>query len=189
MTSFGALDVKPEGQRTKKGATRRPPPRKAKANTTKEEAEKTRSNAQKAESATYATPEQRLRRDPSPVGRRERLGLYQRERATQDQAKPLEAPRKPYMPRKPNFQEKQEAYERLMRDMDLTPAKLAEVGIHCWSCGRGRKGFDEREPHKRKECHLPIYNGPAHNCKPGVKLLHKQENCPKRGVRRIRLED
>ena len=191
VTSFGALDVKPEDQRAKKGATRRLPARKAKANTTREEAEKARS--QKAEAAGYPTPEQRLKRDPSPIGRRERLGLYQKAGlSAQSQAKPSktpEGPRKQYVPKKPNFQEKQEAYEKLMKDMDLTPAKRAEVGIHCWSCGRGRKGFDEREPHRRRDCHLPFYNGPPHNCKPGVKLLHHESDCPARRARRIRLED
>ena len=200
VTSFGALDVKSEDQRAKKGATRRQPPRKAKANTTREEAEKTRSQKAEAagyprtaEAAGYPTPEQRLKRDPSPIGKRERLGLYQKAGfSAQSQTrptKPNEGPRKPWVPRKPNFQEKQEAYEKLMRDMDLTPAKIAEVGIHCWTCGQGRKGFDEREPHRRRDCHLPFYNGPPHNCKPGVKLMHRESDCPVRRARRIRLED
>ena len=195
VTSFGALDVKPEGKKTSKEAARRLPPRKAKANTTREEAEKTRAGASKAEAYGYASPEQRLKRDPSPVGRRERLGLYQKAGLpTQGKARPpgsSEAPKKSYIPRKTNFRERQEAIEKLMKEMDLPPAKRAEVGIHCWSCGRGRKGYDEREPHKRGECHLPFHGGPPHNCMPGVKLMHKPEDCPRRSgpVRRIRLED
>ena len=193
VTSFGALDVKSETKRAPKAATRRLPPRKARANTTKEEAEKARAATAKTDAGGFASPEQRLRRDPSPVGRRERLGLYQKAGlAAPAQQKPSrsdEPPRKAYTPKKPNFPNKIEGIENVMKAMDLTPAKRAELGIHCWSCGRGRKGFDEREPHTRRDCHLPFYSGPPHNCMPGVKLMHSAENCPKRAARRIRLED
>ena len=87
--------------------------------------------------------------------------------------------------------EKQEAIEKLMKTMGLTPAKREELGVHCWSCGRGRKGFDEREPHTRRDCHLPFHKGPPHNCAPGVLLMHQEADCPRRnkGTRRVRLED
>ena len=90
------------------------------------------------------------------------MGLYQRsDSSAQRQARPTEAnenQRKPFVPRRPNFMEKQEAIEKLMKTMGLTPAKREELGVHCWSCGRGRKGFDEREPHTRRDCHLPFHN-------------------------------
>ena len=203
VTSFGALDVKPEAKKKHKEPTRRNPPRKTKADTTKEEAARNRAAAKvtteqdkKGErEGSYSTPEQRLRRNPSPIGKRERLGLYKgTDQPNRSQGGPQGGtgkPKGPYAPRKISFWDKQESLDKLMKTLELTPARRAELGIHCWACGKGRKGFDEREPHTRKDCHLPFYNGPPHNCAPGVLLMHREEDCPRktRTVRRLRLED
>ena len=87
--------------------------------------------------------------------------------------------------------EKHDSIVKTLRSMGLTVASLERDGNFCWSCGAGRKAFSTKPYHPRRQCTLPMYNGPPHACNYNKKLLHEPKNCPDRRqpIRRIRMED
>ena len=87
--------------------------------------------------------------------------------------------------------EKHDSIVKTLGSMGLTISSLERDGNFCWSCGAGRKSFSNKPYHPRRQCSLPMYNGPPHACSPTKKLLHESKNCPDRRQRitRIRAED
>ena len=87
--------------------------------------------------------------------------------------------------------EKHNSIVKTLGSMGLTIASLEKDGNFCWSCGAGRRAFSSKPYHPRRQCSLPIYNGPPHTCQPNKRLLHEAKDCPERRQRvtRVRLED
>ena len=78
-----------------------------------------------------------------------------------------------------------------LRAMGTDVRSLERDGNFCWSCGAGRPAFSQQPYHPRRQCSLPMYHGPAHDCAPGIKLMHEPALCPRRRQRIsvVRMED
>ena len=78
-----------------------------------------------------------------------------------------------------------------LRAMGTDLRSLERDGTFCWSCGAGRPSLSQQPYHPRKQCSLPMYHGPAHECAPGIKLMHEPAMCPRRRQRIsvVRMED
>ena len=87
--------------------------------------------------------------------------------------------------------DKHDSIVRILGAMGTSLESLERDGNFCWSCGAGRAALSSRPYHARKQCNLPLYNGPAHDCGLGIKLMHEPHLCPRRRQRIgvVRIED
>ena len=87
--------------------------------------------------------------------------------------------------------DKQAAIEKNLQKLGLTPQMLENMGPFCWSCGAGLKNWSNEPYHARRYCNLPMFTGTPHTCAPGVRLFHKESDCPRkrRRVSKVRLQD
>ena len=80
-----------------------------------------------------------------------------------------------------------EGTEAMLAKLGLTGKKLSEVNLHCWACGAGHAQLGNQTYHKRGQCKMPMYHGEPHECRKGILLMHKEQDCPyKKEIRRIK---
>jgi hypothetical protein len=76
-----------------------------------------------------------------------------------------------------------------MKKLNITQDTLLNQDRYCWACGSGNKQLGKGVYHSREKCTMPWYNGEPHRCKEGIKLMHRDSDCPYKRFRRIRMEN
>ena len=114
------------------------------------------------------SPKSRLARPPSPFqGRPDTQNSYKKDGNRENVYK------QSYNKR---ITGKLERTEEMMKKLGINSREITKY--YCWKCGAGNTNLTNIPMHNKYECRLPFFRGEPHNCKQGVKLMHRAADCP-----------